>query len=276
MYFNYLIILTLLYLFFGVSSVFAVTVTISKTPSTITDQPFNIDVVVSGAQANTTNYLRANLFPTGTTKYFGFTFNGSAFANSSDYSQYPSINIDSSGSWTGSIQAKLDSDSSYYSGPGNYSLKVRRYTQSGSSYTWSNEATLAVDLPTPSPTPTLTPTPTPTPTPSPTPKPSATSTPSVSSSVSKTKTTTPTFSPTPTPTLLPSPSSVKIATKITTSLPTVAGASKAAMPSASPISSSSANIAVANQKQINPFIIIGSLFVIIGISSLGFIIYKKR
>ncbi len=61
------IILTLLYLFFGVSPIFAVTVTISNIPSTITDQPFNMDVAVSGAQANTTNYLRANLFPTGTT-----------------------------------------------------------------------------------------------------------------------------------------------------------------------------------------------------------------
>lgn len=149
--------------------VFAVTVTISNTPSTISDQPFNIDVSVSGAAAGT-NYLRANLYPPSTTNYFGYTWNGANFYNGSDYAQYLPITIDSSGNFSTTMQAKLDISSSYYLGPGTYNLKVRRYTQSGSSYTWSNEASTTVSLPTPtpSPTPSTTPTPTPNPTSSPT------------------------------------------------------------------------------------------------------------
>lgn len=156
----------LLYILFTATVTLAVTVTISNVPSTISDQPFSIDASVSGAQAGT-NYLRANLFPPGTTKYFGYTFNGTTFVNSSDFSQYFPITIDSSSNWSGTIQAKLDTSSSYYSGPGTYSLKVRRYTQSGSTYTWSNEISLVVNLSTP--TPTSTPTSTPFPTSSPPP-----------------------------------------------------------------------------------------------------------
>ena len=106
--------------------VYAVSVTISNTPSSITDQPFSLNVSISGAQTGT-NYLRANLFPTGTTSYFGYTYNGSAYINSSDFSQYLPVTIDSSGNWNGSIQAKLDSSLSYFTGSGSYSLKVRRY-----------------------------------------------------------------------------------------------------------------------------------------------------
>lgn len=145
----------------------AVTVTISNTPSSITDQPFSVNVSIAGASTGT-NYLRANLFPPNTTNYFGYTFNGASYVNSSDYSQYYPINIDSSGSWSGTIQAKNDSSSGYYTGAGNYSLKIRRYTSSGSSYTWSNELTLTITEPTPTPSPSPTTQPAPTPTPTPT------------------------------------------------------------------------------------------------------------
>ena len=139
-------------------NVFAVSVNISNVPSTISDQPFNIDASVAGAQAGT-NYIRANIFPTGTTDYFGYTYNGSSFVNSSNYYDYLPVTIDSSGNWSGTIQAKMDPSSSYFTGPGSYSLKVRRYTTLGS-YTWSNEITVNVNYSNPTPTPTLSPAPT--------------------------------------------------------------------------------------------------------------------
>ena len=269
-----IVFLILFYLFFGVSPIFAVTVTISNYPSVISDQPFNFDVSVSGAQSGT-NYLRANLFLSGTTKYFGYTFNGSNFANSSDYSQYLPITIDPEGTWIGSIQAKLDPDSSYYNGPGTYSLKVRRYTQSGSSYTWSNEVNLSINLPTPTPSPTPSPTPTSTPTPA-TPyqplKPSPT--PSPSSSFSKTKTTTSTSSPTPKPSLTTSPSSTptpspsKNVTKTVVKIASVAGASSSATPSTM--------TEVKNQKPTSPIFWIGIVLVLMGVGSLGYIYLRKN
>lgn len=152
-----LLILVLLSLFLGARSALAVIVTISNIPDAISDQPFSINVSVSGASA-ATNYLRANFFPAGTTNYFGFTYNGADYINSSTYSQYLPITIDSSGNWSGTIQAKIDTSSSYYTGSGTYSFKVRRYTESGSSYTWSNELSTIINLPTPTPSPTSTPT----------------------------------------------------------------------------------------------------------------------
>lgn len=273
-----LLVLTLFTLFVGVTPVFAISVTISNVPSEITDQPFNIDVTVSGAQAGT-NYLRANLFPHGTTKYFGFTNNGTSFINSSDYYQYFPITIAQSGNWTGSIQAKLDPDSSYFSGPGAYSLKVRRYTQSGSSYTWSNEVTLAVNFTTPTPTPTPSPTPNPTPSPTPSPTPTALPTPSNNSSTSKTKTSNVTKTPSPTlsPTT-PIPSAQDIAI---TSFPEKSLARKieyriASVAAVTTSASPSAKLEVKSQKQTNYFFWAGLILIFAGISSIGYIYLRKN
>jgi hypothetical protein len=192
---RWIVVLTIPFIFWLAPLVDAVSVNISNIPSSVTDQPFSIDVSVASASAGT-NYLRANLFPTGTTSYFGYTYNGSDYINSSNYSEYFPITIPSSGSWSGTIQAKLDSASSHYSGPGSYSLKVRRYTQSGSSYTWSNEVLLSVDftLPTPSPSES------PSPTPSSSPSPSASASTSSSKTTKTTASTTPAKSSSPTPT----------------------------------------------------------------------------
>lgn len=130
----------------------AVTVTTSN-PTSITNQPFSVTISVSGAVANTTNYLEVDLFQTGTTSYFGYTNNGSSFiknGSSSNCTQYYSIPIDSTGSWSGTIEGQLDSSSSNYTGPGSYSLKVRRYTAS-CSYIWSNEVILTINAPSPTP-----------------------------------------------------------------------------------------------------------------------------
>lgn len=146
------VVILLTFLFFA-KPVSAVTVTISNTPTSVTDQSFSFNASISGASAGT-NYLRANFFPTGTTNYFGYTDNGSSFINSSTCSEYLAVTIDSSGNWSGTVQAKTDTASSYYSGTGTYGFKVRRYTQSCSSYIWSNETTVNVNAsssPSPSP-----------------------------------------------------------------------------------------------------------------------------
>lgn len=266
---------TILLLVFGgfvlASPVSAVSVTISNTPLSITDEPFNIDASVTGAQAGT-NYLRANLFPTGTTKYFGYTNNGTSFVNTSDYSQYFPIPIDSSGNWSGSIEAKVDTDSSYYMGPGTYSLKARRYTKSGSSYTWSNEVTLSISLPIPSPTPT--PTPIPTPTPSPTATPTSTSASKKATGQSTTSTSTPT--PTPKSSLPPNSNKEdgllqkKISTKTDSLTTSIAGITATATPSASP------SIEVKGQRWTNYISWVGILMVVSGVGLFAYVYLRSK
>lgn len=144
-------------------SVLAVTVTVTDPPSQVDDQPFNLQVSITGASSGT-NYLRANFYPLGTTQYFGYTFNGNSFYKESDVLNYYPITIDSTGNWSGTLQAKVDTSSSSYNGPGSYGLKVRRYTSSGSSYIWSNDlnvSVVSVQSSTPSPSPQITATPNP-------------------------------------------------------------------------------------------------------------------
>lgn len=168
------VILVMAYIFLS-KPVLAVSVIVSNAPPLISEEPFAVDVQVSGAQANTTNYLRIDLYEPETTNYFGYTYNGTIWYFGSDYTQFFLIPIDSAGSWSGLIQGKLDPSSSKYKGSGNYNLKVRRYT-AGGSYTWSNELSVAVTGPTPSPTITPTLTSTPTSRPTATPKPTSQST----------------------------------------------------------------------------------------------------
>lgn len=156
-----LLILTALLFLFGVRSAFAVTVTISNTPTEITDQHFSMDIQITGAFP-ATNYLRADFFQPNTTKYFGYTYNGSDWYNGSDYSQYLPVAITSSG-YSGTLQAKIDTSSSRFQGNGTYNLRIRRYTQSGN-YTpnESNIVSLNVNLTSSTPTPSSTSNPSPT------------------------------------------------------------------------------------------------------------------
>lgn len=154
----FLLILTLFYLFFGVRPVFAVTVTISNVPQEITNQPFSLDVSITGASA-ATNYLRADFFQPNETSYFGYTYNGTTFYNGSDYSQYFPVTVTSSG-YSGTIQAKIDIASSKFIGSGTYNLRIRRYTQSGNYNTnESNIVTVNVNYASPSPSATSAPSP---------------------------------------------------------------------------------------------------------------------
>lgn len=172
----------------------AVSVNINNYPSTITESEiFNVDVIVTGA-TNATNYLRIDLFKDGTTNYFGDTFNGLTWYNGSTGLNYHPIQIENS-SGSATLQGKIGTPSaSFYTGPGNYKLKVRRYTSSGSVASSDTQTPVNIqiitDQKTPTPTltptatpteipietiaPTITPSPTPIPTPLASPKPTAT------------------------------------------------------------------------------------------------------
>ncbi len=201
-----LLLASFFFLIVSPQRVYAVTITISNVPSSITSESFTITASVSGATTGT-NYLRIDLFKDQTSNYFGETYNGSDWYGSSTYTQYLPITIVSGTFWSGTMQGRFGSPSSGdYDGAGTYKMRIRRYTSGGGTTTSEANAsavtvaiaiptstpTLAPATPTPTaspptntPTPIKTPTPTPSNTPTPTPslKPTLTATPSVSISV---------------------------------------------------------------------------------------------
>lgn len=142
----------------------------------INDQ-FTIEASMSGLLSNSIYRLRIVLAQTGTSNYFGSTHDGSQWYNGApspiDYSKFLSITTNQDGSWNGNVLGKLELNDSNYknTGSGSYDLKLGRYTQSGSTATWSD--VFAVNLTAPSATPTIAPTSKPISTNTPTPKPSS-------------------------------------------------------------------------------------------------------
>lgn len=158
----FLILTALFFLFAGVSSAFAVTITLSNIPSSISDQSFNFDVSVSGASAGT-NYLRVDLYNDGTTNYFGETFVNGTWYNGSIGNQYFPIIILSGQVWIGSVQGRIGTPSiTDFPGSGTYKLKIRRYTSSGTASSGDDQTPASIEIALASPTPTSSPTPTPT------------------------------------------------------------------------------------------------------------------
>jgi hypothetical protein len=144
-----------------------------NSPTVITlDESFAIQASMSGLSKNTTYRLRTALAKPDTTNYFGSTYNGTDWYHGSpapiDYSEFLSIITSDDGSWSGDITGKVESGDPKYENIGiaEYDLKVGRYTQTGSTATWSNviRVTLIASAPTPTPTDEPTPTKTPTPT----------------------------------------------------------------------------------------------------------------
>lgn len=161
------------YFIFLPISAYAVTVEIRQWPSSITAEPFEVEVYISGPKPGT-NYLRIDLFKEDTKNYFGETFNNNNWYGGSDGTSYLPVEISSEGTASATLRGKVGEPSNTeYSGPGQYKLRIRRYTSSGNAA--SNDSQEAVNIeivvPTPTLTPTLTPTPTKTPTPTRTPTP---------------------------------------------------------------------------------------------------------
>lgn len=203
-----------LFLFIFPSRVFAAAPNITSYPSSINiDTSFKLNVEMTGLSSNTLYRLRIVLASTGTSNYFGSTFNGTDWYNGTpspiDYSKFLTITTDANGEWQGEITGKVESSDSNYNGigPGTYDLKVGRYTQSGSTATWSNVVQTSLLAPTATPIPSSTPTPIKTPTPTPTPKvPTKTPTPTLSKAATSTPTKKPTVSKEPTE--VPDPTAV--------------------------------------------------------------------
>jgi cell division septation protein DedD len=176
----------------------AMSISLSNIPSSVDQaQEFSVDVSFLCGSCTSDSFLRGVFYPSGTS-YFGYTKDNSGNwvnAPGGSCTQYFKIaaNDIKEGSWSGTLQFKIDNDSSFYQGPGDYVFKVGRYTASCGAPTWSTETTMAVTGPTatPTPAPTSTSTPTPEPTRTPTPSPTRTPTP--------TKTPTPTLKSTPQP-----------------------------------------------------------------------------
>lgn len=205
---------TFFFALYFISQVYAVTVTVSDIPSSISSDPFTVKATISGAGAGT-NYLRIDLYKEGTSNYFGETNNTTNWYNGSDGKQYYPATIVSGVDWSGTIQGRIGSPSTTdYDGAGSYRLRVRRYTTSGSAANDpDNSVAITIAFPTNTPVPTNTPTPQNTPTPTKTPTPQNTPTPT------KTPTPTPTIkvestvSPTPKPTtsgIVTKPSPTKV------------------------------------------------------------------
>lgn len=199
--------LFILFLFFVFPySVFAtIEFNISKFEQVVDEVTLDVSITGLTSQSCTSEnkcYLQGAFQKNNGDNYFGYTQN-----NSGDWYEYTSsLSIDyiisnffylepQSGSWSGQIKVKNNPTSSSYLGPGEYVLKLKRY--SGKSTGSAGDSMLTINLseatPTPSPSPTQAPTaqptaaptatpivkPTPTKTPSPKPTPTLTSTPIV-------------------------------------------------------------------------------------------------
>lgn len=121
----------------------------------------NLDL--STSTSDKTYFLRGAFFKGGTTKYFGYTINNSGNPYNGPYSncqELPSAHVDQNGDWTGSVKVKIDPESSYFEGSGDYLFKIGRYTESCSSVTWADSSPITIAVtqtifPSPSPTQTL-------------------------------------------------------------------------------------------------------------------------
>jgi hypothetical protein len=185
--------LSVIVLTISFNDTFGVNVSIQKYPSEIGKSDFEVMVLVEGASKGS-NFLRVDLFQEGTTKYFGETYNGSEWYGGSSGVNYFPIEISKDTSASAVLKARVGEASySKYPAPGDYLMRVRRYTSSGNAASdTQSPVKLKINIPVNTPIPevksestqnersdptTPTPTPTPKPTKTPSPKPIKTSTP---------------------------------------------------------------------------------------------------
>lgn len=171
--------IVLLY-FSTLTPAYAVILTYTNTPTSIGKDPFTIGVTIDGASAGT-NYLRIDLYKEGSTNYFGETYNGSSWYKGSAGTLYFPLTIGEDKIATASVQGKVgEPTSGEYPGPGQYKLRVKRYTNSGNPASGDTQTPVSVDItlpaisPSPTPLPKSTPHPTPASSPSNFPTPRAT------------------------------------------------------------------------------------------------------
>lgn len=203
-------ILTLIFFLYLGQPAFATISFIIDSPI-VNGTEIGLSASISGLTTNSCNsdgrcFLQGTLRLVGASKYFGSTQNKTNSwidYQSSPETEYIQNNFfdftPNSGSWSGQLKLNFSVLDTEYKGPGDYEIKVRRF--SGKSQNPSGDSNTLISrldqtIPTPTPTPTSTPTssPTPTPTQTPTPTPSAatpTPTPTLKPTLKKTPTQTP-------------------------------------------------------------------------------------
>lgn len=162
----------------------------------------------------------------GSPKYFGFTFGQNDWflydgSPEKDFIKTNFVPFDTSpdGSWSGVLRLRPDKDDPDYKGPGEYIIKVKRYTGESTSAATDDFNQLIVNLSEPTPTPTAviespSETVSATPTNTLTPSPIAIRTPTPSLTQIKTPTPTPIKTPTPEPKASVSPTQLLTPTSI--------------------------------------------------------------
>lgn len=204
--------LILIYFLVLINHVQAVTLTYSNIPSTISSDSFNLNITVDGASPGT-NYLRIDLYKEGTNNYFGETQIGGNWYRGSEGNQYIPITIGSDKIATAAVTGRVGQPSlSDYPSPGDYYLRIRRYTESGNPAGSDEQTPIKVNITAPAASPTPSPEPTPKSTPSPSPSP--TTSPSLRPS------------PRPRPRLLNTPRTTLSTESVSTPSPEVLGDAK--------------------------------------------------
>lgn len=167
-----LLFLSILFLFFGVRTGFAVSFTISNPQ--YNNSEVTIDVLLSGLTSssclNGVCYLQAAFTSPSPIRYFGFTKNNNAqwyqyiSSPTQSYIQSTFFNFQPiGGTWSGQLTLKVNAEDSNYHGPGSYNIKAWRY--SGNSNSASGDSgvisvNIPASIPTPTPSPNLTTSPT--------------------------------------------------------------------------------------------------------------------
>lgn len=254
-----------LFLFFH-PTIFAASVTVDSIPTSLNEeQEFTVMVNVSGAAANTTNYLRAAFYSeTSPTSYFGYTFNHlEAWYNGTpspiDPHQFLQIQIGPDGTWTGDLKSKADIAASSFKGSGNYYFKIGRYTASATSISdWSQSTPVSISSTAPSPTPT------------PSPSPST----SQSSSSTKSPSPTPKATTPPTPAKSPQPSPLKSPNSVLGER-TEEQLLLTSTPEASPVESPNEEGTQNSSKTKIAVMLAGSGIILIGLSVAFFVLYNR-
>lgn len=122
--------------------------TISNVPSEIdSSQILSPSINLSlPSSPNTKFYLKGAFKKSGLSNYFGMSkVNSNWVKNSSAFSEQYEITTDSSGNWSGNLDVAIDAFDSGYEGSGDYIFKVARYSSSGSGPTWSNEIQIKIN-----------------------------------------------------------------------------------------------------------------------------------
>jgi hypothetical protein len=159
------LLLAFLYAILFPTAILALELSLKDPPASVNVEEstdFKVDLACSSCSDS---YLRAVFFKDGN-NYFGLTQNkaGEYIGVSAEKAEYFLITGDEipAGSWSGVLKVRIDTDSKYYIGPGQYNFKVIRYTKSGSKSGETDSVALNLSGPVPTATPippTIVPTP---------------------------------------------------------------------------------------------------------------------